>query len=345
MKAAVLVKQNAPLAIVELEIPKLDVGQVLVKVDFSGICGKQIDEITGRQGEDPHIPHLLGHEGAGVVVDTGPGVSKVKEGDRVVLHWMKGTGIDSKPPRFKHNGKTLSAGWVTTFSDFTVASENRMTVVDPDIDGDVLALLGCAVTTGLGIVFNDARLLPGQSIAVIGVGGIGLNVLQGAGLMHAYPIVAIDIADDKLDAARAFGATHAVNSAKEDAAAALQELSGGQGFDVVVENTGINDVRVTAYEATSDQGTTVFAGVPMAGERLAIDSYPLHFGRRMVGSHGGGTVPEIDIPRYLSLYRQGKLRLGELIGGRFALDNINDAVEMVRQGNICGRCVVDMEAP
>jgi S-(hydroxymethyl)glutathione dehydrogenase / alcohol dehydrogenase len=345
MKAAVLVKQNAPLEVVDVEIPKLDVGQVLVKVEFSGICGKQIDEITGRQGDDPHIPHLLGHEGAGVVVDTGPGVTKVKDGDRVVLHWMKGSGIDSRPPRFMRNGETLSAGWVTTFSEFTVASENRVTVVDPDFDGDILALLGCAVTTGLGIVFNDARLLPGQSIAVIGVGGIGLNVVQGASLVNAYPIVAVDVAEDKLETARAFGATHLVNAAKDDTAEALMDLSHGAGFDVVVENTGHTAVRVTAYETTSNRGTTVFAGVPMVGERISIDSFPLHFGRRLVGSHGGDTVPEVDIPRYLSLYRQGKLKLRELIGGRFSLDDINDAVETVREGRTCGRCVIHMEAP
>ena len=165
MKAAILIEQNAPLEIAEIEIPKLEVGQVLVKVESSGVCGKQIDEISGRQGHDPHLPHLLGHEGAGVVVDVGAGVRKVKAGDRVVLHWIKGLGIDSAPPRFRRNGQVVSAGWVTTFSDYTVASENRLTPVPGDIGFDVLALLGCAVTTGLGIVFNNANLKPGQSIA------------------------------------------------------------------------------------------------------------------------------------------------------------------------------------
>src|SRR5580700_10651007 len=125
MKAAVLVKQNAPLEVYEVEIPKLDVGQVLVRVEYSGICGKQIDEITGRQGEDRFIPHLLGHEGGGVVMEIGPGVNKVKPGDNVVMHCVKSTGIDSPAPRFNYKGQVLSAGWVTTFSDYTVASENR----------------------------------------------------------------------------------------------------------------------------------------------------------------------------------------------------------------------------
>ena len=344
MKAAVLVKQNAPLEVLDVDIPTLDIGQVLVKVEYSGICGKQIDEITGRQGDDPHIPHLLGHEGSGVVVETGPGVRKVKVGDRVVLHWIKGTGIDSLPPRFSHNGKTLSAGWVTTFAEYTVASENRMTVVDDGFDGDILALLGCAVTTGLGIVFNNARLMPGQSIAVFGAGGIGLNVIQGAELVSAYPIVAIDISEEKLKTARAFGATHVINSTVDDPAEALATLTHGNGFDAVVDNTGVNDVRVTAYDATANRGTTIFAGIPPAGERMAIDSFPLHFGRRVVGSHGGETVPEVDIPRYLSLFSQGKLRLRELIDGRYSLDDINEAVDQVRKGRVCGRCVIHMEA-
>ena len=129
MKAVVLVEQNAPLVVADVELPILDVGQVLVKMAYSGICGKQIEEINGKRGHDPYIPHLLGHEGAGTVADIGPGVRKVKSGDSVVLHWMKGSGIDSAPPRFNWNGKQVSAGWVTTFSEYTIASENRVTPI------------------------------------------------------------------------------------------------------------------------------------------------------------------------------------------------------------------------
>src|SRR5437667_3958994 len=343
MKTAVLVKQNAALEIYEVELPKLDIGQVLVKVEHSGICGKQIDEITGRQGEDKFIPHLLGHEGGGEVLEVGPGVRKVKSGDRVVMHWVKGSGIDSLPPRFNYKGQVLSAGWVTTFSSHAIASENRLTPVEGDVPSDVRALLGCAVTTGLGIVFNNAKLLPGQSIAVFGVGGIGLNVVQGADLVNAYPIVGIDLSDDKLDYSRKFGATHTINADKVDVAAALRDLSGGRGFDAVVDTTGINSVRTTAYDATAAKsGVTVLCGVPLAGDRLAIDSFPLHMGRRLVGSHGGDTVPDTDIPRYVELYKQGKLRLDELITNRFGLADINQAVETVRAGRACGRCVIEM---
>lgn len=341
MKAAVLVKQNAPLEIYEVDIPRLDVGQVLVRVEYSGICGKQIDEITGRQGEDRFIPHLLGHEGGGTVVEVGPGVKKVKPGDRVVMHWIKGTGIDSAPPRFSHQGKTLSAGWVTTFSENSIVSENRLTPVSGEAGFDVLALLGCAVTTGLGIVFNNVGLKPGQSIAIFGVGGVGLNVVQGAALVNAYPVVAIDKSAEKLEYSKRFGSTHTVNVEGTDLRAALAELSKGRGFDAVVDTTGVNAVRQAAYEATSDKGLTVFSGVPFAGDRMSIDSFPLHHGRRIVGSHGGDTVPDVDIPRYLDLYRLGKLELDQLISARFPLGEINRAVELVKGGQICGRCLVE----
>jgi S-(hydroxymethyl)glutathione dehydrogenase/alcohol dehydrogenase len=340
MKAAVLVKQNAPLEIYEVEIPKLDVGQVLVRVEYSGVCGKQIDEITGRQGEDRFLPHLLGHEGGGTVVEIGPGVGKVKAGDRVVMHWIKGTGIDSAPPRFSYRGQTLSAGWVTTFNENSIVSENRLTPVGGDAGFDVLALLGCAVTTGLGIVFNNIGLKPGQSIAIFGVGGVGLNVLQGAALVNAYPIVAIDKSAEKLEHAAKFGATHTINAENADAKAVLAELSKGRGFDAVVDTTGVNSVRQTAYEVTSDRGLTVFCGVPFAGDRISIDSFPLHFGRRIIGSHGGNTVPEVDIPRYLELYRLGRLELDSLISARFPLSEINRAVELVKSGSVRGRCLV-----
>jgi S-(hydroxymethyl)glutathione dehydrogenase/alcohol dehydrogenase len=343
MKTAVLVRQNAPLEIYEVDLPKLDVGQVLVKVEHSGICGKQIDEVVGRQ-EDKFLPHLLGHEGGGEVVEIGPGVTKVKPGDRVVMHWVKGSGIDSRPPRFDYRGQVLSAGWVTTFSNYTIASENRLTPVEEDVPSDVRALLGCAVTTGLGIVFNNAKLVPGQSIAVFGVGGLGLNVVVGADLVNAYPIVALDRSEAKLEYARRFGATHTINVEETDAASALKDISHGRGFDAVVDTTGLNKVREIAYNATDAKtGTTVLCGVPFSNDRLSIDSYPLHMGRRIIGSHGGDTRPDVDIPRYVSLYSRGKLRINELITDRFKFADINRAIEVVRNGEVCGRCVIEMD--
>jgi S-(hydroxymethyl)glutathione dehydrogenase/alcohol dehydrogenase len=342
MKAAILVQQHAPLVVADdVEIPDVGVGQVLVQVKASGICGKQLEEISGRRGADPFLPHLLGHEGAGVVVEVGPGVRKVKRGDHVVLHWMKGSGIDSATPAFRRNGTVVNAGWVTTFSEYTIASENRLTPMVPDVPFDLACLLGCAVTTGLGIVLNNAALKPGQSIAVFGVGGIGLNVLHGAGLVNAYPIVAVDLYEHKLQQALAFGATHTVNAAHREAQSRLKELAGGRGFEVTVDATGNADTRQMAYDLTSHTGLTILAGVPHYQERIAIDSFPLHFGRRIVGSHGGDARPDVDIPRYLQLYKLGKLKLEEQITHRFPLDDVNTAIDVVRSGR-AGRCIMVM---
>ncbi len=339
-RAAILVQQHAPLVVAdEVELPALGVGQVLVKVAFSGICGKQLDEIDGRRGDDPFLPHCLGHEGAGVVVEIGPGVRRVKPGDPVVLHWMKGPGIDAAPPSFRWNGKTVNAGCVTTFSEYTVASENRLTPIPADVSLDIAALFGCAVLTGLGIVFNNAELKPGQSIAVFGVGGVGMNVLQGARLVSAHPIVAVDLHDDKLERATLFGATHTLNAARDDVTRRLQELSTGRGMDAAVDTTGMSQVRELAYNATSATGRTIFAGVPLHTERITIDSFPIHFGRRLIGVHGGDSKPEVDIPRYLHLYRLGKLKLEEQITHRFSLDEVNAAVEQTQQGR-AGRCLI-----
>jgi len=308
---------------------------------YSGICGKQIEEITGKRGDDPYIPHLLGHEGSGTVVEIGPGVRKVKPGDKVVLHWIKGPGIDSLPPRYQWNGTQVSSGWVTTFSQFTVASENRVTPIDADSEMDVASLMGCAVTTGLGIVFNDSNLKPAESIAVFGVGGIGLNVIQGAALVNAYPIIAIDLFDNKLQWAKDFGATHTINASNDDPEKALKELSNEVGIDVTVDTTGSTTVRQTAYNTASNTGRTIFAGVPTLDEQITIDSFPLHFGRRMIGSHGGETRPEVDIDRYLKLYRLGKLKLKEQITHRYSLDQINDGISQVRKGEV-GRCLIEL---
>jgi S-(hydroxymethyl)glutathione dehydrogenase/alcohol dehydrogenase len=340
MKAAILVKQNAPLSIEEVEIPPLEVGQVLVKVMCSGICGKQLDEIHGKRGADAFLPHLLGHEGAGIVEDTGHGVTKVKKGDRVVLHWMKGPGINSATPKFKWNGKVINAGWVTTFSQYTIASENRVTPIPSDIGFDAASLMGCAATTGLGIVFNNAALKPGQSIVVFGAGGVGLNVLQGAALVNAYPIVAVDLYEHKLQQAKTFGATHTINSGQKDFEAGLKELA-KTGFDVAVDTTGNTEAFQTAYRNTSNTGKTIMAGIIHHQKLVTIDPFALHFGRQIIGSHGGDTNPAVDIPRYVQLYRLGRLKLLEQITHRFSLDEINKAIQVFQRGD-AGRCLISM---
>ena len=346
--AAVLWELGQPLAVEEVELPgELRVGQVLVRVLVSGVCGSQVGEAQGVKGPDRFLPHLLGHEGCGEVCETGPGVRRVERGDRVVMHWRKAMGIDAEPGRYRWRGRALNAGWVTTFSRYTVVSENRLTKVGAQVPADEAALLGCPVTTGLGVVTREARVTLGESVVVFGAGGVGLSVIQGAALAGATPIVAVDLRPAKLELARRLGATHVVEvgtDAQRTRAAVLDAVGAG-GADVVVDNTGVRQVIELAYTTTSALGRTVLVGVPHADEPASFDTLPLHFGRTLTGSHGGGTVPELDIPRYLRLRDSGRLNLREMITDRYTLERVNDAMEALRLGEVTGRCVIDFEAP
>lgn len=341
MKAAILVENNTPLVLADVSVPSLDVGQVLVKVHNSGICGAQLGEISGVKGEDKFLPHLLGHEGGGVVVDIGPGVTHVQTGDHVVLHWRKGAGIHSRTPRFKWGDRVVNAGWVTTFTEYAVVSENRVTTIPKDIPFEIAALMGCGITTALGLINNDAQVKIGQSVVVIGAGGVGLNVVQGAAMVSADPVVAVDIHEHKLAMAREFGATHVINSTEGDLGDELFKIVGSKGADVVVETTGLVRLIEQAYRSTSANGRTILVGVPRHDQDITIHSLPLHFGKVLTGCEGGQTNPTVDIPRYLKLYQHGKLALDKLITHRLPFEQINDAIEKIKAGEV-GRCVLTM---
>lgn len=342
MKAAILVEQKRPLVIADINLPgELQYGQVLVKVMCSGICGSQIGEIEGVKGHDKFLPHLLGHEGGGIVLETGPGVTRVKKNDHVVMHWRRGFGIESPTPKYQWGEKTVNAGWVTTFNEYAVVSENRLTPITDDIDFGIAALMGCAVTTGLGVVNNNARLKIGESIAVFGVGGIGLNIVQGSSLVSANPIIAIDIYDHKLKLAKTFGATHLINSTKTDVKDEIHKIVGDQGVDVAVDNTGNVKVIEAAYEVTSVNGRAILVGVPRKGDNINIYSLPLHFEKTLTGSHGGESNPSIDIPNYIKLYRKGHLNLKEMISHNFKLKEINKAIDAMQNGEVV-RCMIRM---
>lgn len=344
MRAAVLVEQRQPLIVDEVELPsELAYGQVLVEVHYSGVCGSQLGEIDGVKGEDKFLPHLLGHEGSGYVMQVGPGVKHVKPGDAVVLHWMKGAGLESSPPHYRWQGQKVNAGWVTTFNPYAVVSENRVTSLPPGFDLKRGALFGCAVTTGIGVVMNNAQLKIGESIVVFGAGGVGLNVIQGAALASAWPIVAIDLFDNKLALARRCGATHLINSNTEDPRQAVRDILGPAGADVVVDNTGVPAIVETAYELAGNRGRTVLVGVPRQGHKASLFTLPLHFGKTITGSHGGEAQPHLDIPKYARLAEAGKLSLDMLITHHYTLDEINDAVAQMRSGQIAGRCLIHLE--
>ena len=330
-QAAILRKLNAPLTVEEIVVPAPGVGQVLVEVRASGICGAQIREISGAKGEDKYLPHLLGHEGAGIVLEVGSGVRKVKAGDHVVLHWRKGSGIESECPAYQTTDDVVGGGWVTTFNTHSLISENRMTVIPKDIDFGVAALLGCAVTTGLGIINNEAKLKMGQSIAVAGVGGVGLNVIQGAAMVSAFPIIAIDLLEKKREMAKEFGATHAHFSAD-----CIPPV------DVFVDCTGNPSVIQAGLKSLAPGGKLILVGQPRQGQDIVFEDMQRDYrGITIMDSQGGLTNPDTDIPRYIKLYQAGKLELGKLITHRFPLTEINQAVELMKSG-LCGRIIVEM---
>jgi len=203
-------------------------------------------------------------------------------------------------------------------------------------------LFGCAVTTAIGVVNNDAHLKVGQSVVVFGVGGVGLNIVQAADMVSAYPIIGIDIIDHKLGMAKRFGANHVFNSKNTtDLAGEIRKIVGSAGADVVIETTGNPRVIELAYDLTHPDGKTILVGVPKKGDNVSIYTLPLHFNKILTGSHGGDAIPDVDIPRYIRLMQSGKLTLEGLITHEFTLEEINDALDLFRKGDAC-RIVIRM---
>ena len=340
MQAAILVEQNELLVVDEVTLPtKLDFGQVLVQVHYSGICGSQLGEISGVKGLDPYLPHLLGHEGSGVVVETGSNVSSVKAGDHVVLHWRPGSGIKADTPKYKWKGKQLNAGRITTFNEYAIISENQLSMIPNDFDMRIAALLGCAVTTAFGVVNNDARIKVGQSVVIFGVGGVGLNIAQAASMVSAHPIIGVDLVENKLEMGKKFGLTHSVVNGEKNVNDIILDFIGQMGADVVIETTGNSRVIEQAYELTHPDGKTILVGVPKKGDNISIYSLPLHFNKVLTGSHGGGAIPHLEIPRYIRLLEAGKMTLNEMITHEFRLDEINKAMDLFRSGE-AGRIII-----
>jgi S-(hydroxymethyl)glutathione dehydrogenase/alcohol dehydrogenase len=342
-KAAILARSGAPLIVDEIEFPdELGVGQALVKILHTSICGAQLNEIAAVKGLDKFLPHLLGHEASGQVIETGPGVTNVKAGDTVVLHWRPSLGIQSQPPSYRWDGQKLNAGWVTTFNEYAVISENRMTAIPADADLKIAPLFGCAVTTAAGVITNDAKVKLGESVVVFGTGGVGLPIVQFASLAGANPVIAIDVLESKLAMARQRGATHTIEAKGGlDVAAEVRKIVGAKGPDKVIETTGAKTVIELAYDLTHPDGTCVLVGVP--SEKVTIYTLPIHFNKVLTGSHGGDAMPHIDIPRILKLVQAGRISFEGIITHEFQLDRINDALDVVRSG-AAGRVLLNLES-
>jgi S-(hydroxymethyl)glutathione dehydrogenase / alcohol dehydrogenase len=341
-KAAILEKNREALIIKDVIFKgPLEPGQVLVKISYSGICGKQIEEIDGTR-QDPFLPHMLGHEGGGYVVDIGPSVTKVSLNDHVVLHWMKGSGINASTPQYYDNlGMKINAGWITTFNEYGVISENRVTKIPKRTNLELACLLGCCVTTGVGVILNEAHPLPEDSVAIYGCGGVGLNSIQAAKLLNAYPIIAVDNNDESLELAKEFGATHTLNSTKVNPINEIKKITNNSGAQYVIVTTGNLKGIESAVESASFPSEVYLVGVPPENSRITIDPLAVHRSRVLHGSCGGAIIPERDIQKYLKLYEKGFLKLDELISHTFCLNNINKAIEVMRSGK-AGRCTLHM---
>lgn len=341
--AAILVESHKPLLLDRIKFPDvLNVGQVLVKLITSGICGAQINEIDAVKGPDMFLPHLLGHEGFAEVIEVGPGVRKVKPGQRVVLHWRPGSGIQSDTPKYKLGNRVVNAGWVTTFNEFSVVSENRITPIPTNSDPYFAPLLGCALTTALGVLENDAQISHRDVLLITGFGGVGMAILQFAKYLRVKQVIIVDKDLNKQSDALALGADFfvAANN-KESATNQLQEIYKKSGQPTVaIETTGNPGLIELCYETTSEKGRVVLVGVPNIDNKASIYTLPLHFGKVLTGSKGGDSNPDTDIPFINGLVDQGQIHPGSFPVTTFDFQDINSAIEKLREG-IKGRIVLD----
>jgi S-(hydroxymethyl)glutathione dehydrogenase/alcohol dehydrogenase len=346
MKAAVLSRLNEPLELVSgIECGHPGRGQVLVKMAYSGVCHSQLMEVRGRRGADAYLPHLLGHEGSGKVVQVGEGVSKVKPGELVVLGWIKGSGLDGGGLRYRCScmPQDINAGGVTTFNEYALVSENRVVPLPHGVPLDVAVLFGCALPTGAGIVTNDLKPAPGSTVAIFGLGGIGMSALMATMLFECSKVIAVDVTAEKLELARSFGATHTLNAATADVVAEIHALTFGAGVDYAIEASGQSNVIEQAFESVRrGGGLCVFATHPENGKRISIDPYELICGKQIRGSWGGSSNPDRDIPMFAKLYCEGKLPLDKLITKRYPLDAINDALNDLEHHRV-GRPLIEID--
>ena len=362
MKAAVVFETGAPVRIEDIDLDPPRESEVLVRIVAAGVCHSDYSVATGVM--PTKLPCVLGHEGAGIVEEVGPGVDHVAPGDPVVLSWVAqcgecfycragqpnlcavGSAINQRfrmpdgSTRVRHQGREVqSFSALGAMAERVVAPARSVVKLPADAPLEKAALIGCAVLTGVGAVANTARVPPGASVAVFGVGGVGLNVLQGAVLAGAATILAVDLSPEKLEFARRFGATHTVDASQADAAKAVRELTEGRGADFTFEAIGRKRSIEQAYAATRKGGTCVVIGIGSKDETVDVNVYFLPvMEKRLVGCWYGGADVRRDLPRLLELYRAGRLKLDELVTRTYRLDEINEA--FADMGRSLGRGLV-----
>ena len=363
-KAAILFEVGQRLDIREVDVAKPRAGEVLVRMAVGGICHSDLHVMTGHLNAP--VPSILGHEGAGTVVEVGSGVTSVRPGDNVIPLWrlscgeceyctaarpaLCGVGLKIRSTgrlldgssRFSLNGSEIKHFLgVSTFSEYTVILEKALVKVPKDVPLQQAALLGCAVITGIGAVMNAARVKPGSQVAVFGSGGVGLNVIQGAALAGAEKIIAVDLLDNKLEMARQFGATDTVNASAGDPVEQVRSLTDQRGVDYAFEVIGLPKTVRQAYDSLSKRGEAIVLGVTPLETEVSIPIMPLIFEERVLkGSVYGSSRPRIDIPKLMNLYRAGKLKLDELVTRTYSFDQINEAYAALERGEVARTVVL-----
>jgi S-(hydroxymethyl)glutathione dehydrogenase/alcohol dehydrogenase len=354
-KAVVCREWNKPVSVEEVEVESPRAGEVMVNIKACGVCHSDLSATNGTIPMPP--PTVIGHEAAGVVEEVGEGVTDLAVGDHVVIVWVPMCGkcrycVEGRPAlcdvaaqatlnlpdgtrRFKDaSGNDLNhmAG-VGVMAEYATVHRDNVIKIDPEIPLDKAALVGCAVMTGVGAALNTAKVEAGSSVVVFGAGGIGLNVIQGAALAGADQIIAVDLEDKKLGFAQQFGATHTINpSADGDAVAKVIELTGG-GADYSFECIGIPEVIGQAYGSIRKGGTCVVVGVTRVDGAVTLGTFLMPFQEKVLtGSMYGSARPKIDFPRLLSLYKNNRLKLDELVSATYSIDDINTAFDDMKSG-------------
>jgi alcohol dehydrogenase len=371
-RAAVLVEQNRPMPYAEskpLEVTEVELlppgeGEVLVKIGASGLCHSDLSVINGDRPRS--LPMVLGHECAGEIVEVGPGVKNFKVGDRVIYVFIPSCGhcipcAEGRPAlcepgakanasgtlmggekRIRRNGQVVDHHvGVSAFAEYAVSSTASIVKIEDSLSFEEAALFGCAVVTGSGAMINTAQIKPGETVAVVGLGGVGLMGLLAAKMAGARQIVAIDLVDDKLALARQLGATHTVNAGDENAVEAVRDLTGG-GVNKAVEYASSAKALDLAYKITARGGTTVTASLPHPTHTLDIPITQMVAEERTVkGSYIGSCVPKRDIPRFISLYQQGLLPVDRIMSERVKLDEINEGFDRLAAAHTVRQIMVN----
>jgi alcohol dehydrogenase len=371
VKAAVLYEvgkkppftESLPMTVETVELDGPEDGEVLVEVYRACICHSDLAVVDGTRVRP--VPMLLGHEASGIVREVGKGVTDLKPGDHVVFSYVaicgkciycstghpalcepgtranvQGTIMNGRNPFHNSRGTTLlQHSGVSAFSEYTVVVRESVVKIDPDIPLEIAAVFGCAIQTGVGSIINTASVKPGSSVAIFGAGGIGLSAIMGAKISGAFPIISIDILDNKLELARKVGATHIVNAKEVDPIQAIRDLTHG-GVDYAFDATGSEQAFIQAYKATAKCGTTIGIGMYPPDRQFAVPALNLVVEERTVkGSYMGSCIPTRDLPRLLSLYKAGMLPVDLMISRTISLDDINSGMEALRKGEVARQLI------